>query len=115
MEKLGFLRAHAIRGAGGIDARREEGLIRVDVAHPGDPPLVHEDLLHRLSRGRQDLSQALGREAGIERLGPDGAIVGLPALLVQQQQRAQAADIAVHEATPVVQARREDRISGFVG
>ncbi len=102
-------------GLGRIDPRREEGLVRVDVADADDLPLVHQHLLDSLFRRRHDGGKARWSEPGAERFRAKCCIVGGPGLLVEQQNCAQTAHVAVDQLPAIVERGAEDGVLRFVG
>ena len=102
------------RRLGGVDTRREERLVGVDVSDPGQVFLVHDHLLHRLSRTAERLPEPLGREAGLERLGPDAGRVRLPPADVEEQQGAEPPHVAIYQLAAVVERRSKHRIPALV-
>ena len=53
--------------------------------------------------------------AGIERLGPDGPRRSGPSPLVEPEERAEPADVAIDELATVVESGAEDGVSGLLG
>ena len=112
---MSLVRRYSRARLGGIDSGRKEGFVRVDVADADDLPLVHQHLLDRLFRRRQDGGEAGRGESRIERFGAERRIVAGPALVIEQQNCAQATHVAVDQLASVVERGAEDGVAGLTG
>ena len=106
--------AEPVRGAVGPHARPEAGLVRVDVADPGDHHLVQQQRLQGRPADVQAPVEIAGREAGVERLGTQPRqFAGLDQLgLGAEQQPSEAARVAVAQLPPVVQLHDRVQVVG---
>src|SRR3954470_13532078 len=81
-----------------VDPRTPERLVDVDVPHAGKRPLVEEGRLDRRTPPRELRAEPRSREQGMERLLPDLLVeIGLELARLEQQPRAEAADVAIRD------------------
>jgi hypothetical protein len=88
-----------------VNARPEQRLVGVDVAHSGDPPLVEHEGLHRSGPSAGESAQVLGGELGRERLDPQPQReIRLSGRAAEQQMAgAQPSGIDVQQPVPIIE------------
>ena len=111
----GLLPCYPIRGARGVDARREQRLIGIDVSHTCHLPLVHQHFLHRLAALPQCCEELPTSPAIIEWLGTDCGVILGPATPVEEEQGAESADVAVDQLAAALERRTEDGVLSLRG
>jgi hypothetical protein len=114
VEALILVGGDAVRRARRIDPRREERLVRVDVPYSHDVPLIHEHLLDGLARASERGGERVRGEVRVERLGPERVVVLPPGGGVEQEDGAEAADVAVDELAAVVERRPQHGVAPLV-
>src|SRR5207253_9535442 len=83
-------------GTGGVELRPPQGLVGVDVPHPGKCALVEERSLEGRAPAGEAHAEAGGREERVERLVADArSEVRLRLPRLEQEPRAEASDITV--------------------
>ncbi len=103
MERAHLGRLEAPRLPERVDAGTPERLVGIDVPDAGERSLVEDRRLDRSLPGREPLTQHLRGEAGLQRLWADTRIeVGVELAGLEQQPRAEAADITVGDVRSVV-------------
>jgi hypothetical protein len=102
VEPLDGLGPERRRGRLRVDARVEERLVGVDVAHTGDAGLVEEQALDPAATGPEDVPE-LGR-SDLEGLGAEAGqlAAGALRLALETEQEAELADVAEADLVPPV-------------
>src|SRR5581483_1961703 len=87
-----------------MDPGAPEGLVRVDVPHACHGPLVEQHRLHRRPPAREPLPEVPWLVPGLERLASDARVdIGGELAGLEQEPRAESADISIRNVRPVVQ------------
>ena len=98
-----LLRLQVTRRAERVDRGPPQRLVGIDVPDTGNTALVEQDRLDRGSPGRERLAEPPRRELARERLGADALLhVAVELARLEQQPRAEAAYVAVHDVRSVV-------------
>src|SRR6185312_12830949 len=96
-----------------MDPRMPERLVGVDVPEPGDGPLVEDRGLDRRLPAGESLREVGGREPSTERLRPEPYTqVRLGLILVEQEPRTEAAEVAVGDPRAVVELEHGPLVAG---
>ncbi len=95
----------ASRGAQRMDTRPVQGLVGVDVAHPGDPALVEQQRLDRCRAPLHEGVQVGGGEALVQRLEPQAQRKELLERLCTEQQLSGAKAPWVYDHEPALGAQ----------
>ena len=86
-----------------VQARPPERLVGVDVPDAGEPPLIEQRRLERSPATVERLGEPPAREGAHQRFPADPLVeVERHVLLVQEQPRAEAAHVSVHDVRSVV-------------
>ncbi len=115
VERRGTIRRYASSAAGRVELRAPEGFVRVDVADASEVSLIHDDLLHGLSRSREQPGELLGGKRGVKRLGAERRGVRMKPLGRHEGNGAESADVAVVECAAVVEVEVERGVLPLAG
>ncbi len=103
MERLHLVRLQVGRGRERMDPRPPERLVGVDVPDARDRALIEDRRLDRRAPARELSREVLGLVGRRERLPPDPRVdVGVHFGRLEQEPRAEAADVAVGDVRSVV-------------
>jgi len=86
-----------------MDARAPQRLVGIDVSHPGDRALIEESRLDRCAAPLKPARKSPSGEPALERLAPETRRqVRLQLVRLDEEPRAEAADIAIRNIRSVV-------------